>query len=483
MRLSPLMQLGPPMKLSPLMQLGLLAGPLLTMVDSSIVNVAVPDIARELQAGLATAQWVVSGYLLALAAGLTTTSYLARRFGTMRVYAVALTAFVLASTACAAAPGIGALIAARAVQGFSGAPLVPLAMSVLLGRQGAARRIPIAAGLLFFLAPAIGPSFGGLLIAAGGWRWIFLINVPIGALALLGIRRLPPDVAPAADGHARPDPLGLVLLGAGLVGVLSGAGRATSHGWTDTHAIVTLGVGVALLLLYAWWAPHTRHPAVDVTLLRHRHSALALGLSVISSVVAFAAVFLLPVFTQSVQRHTAFATGLALLPQGLITGVGTAAGQRLSARYGVRYLVATGFAVLALASAGLLLLTPTTPLWVTALILSGRAAAIGFGITPLLSVMLAPLTDVQLADGNTLFNIAQRLGGSLGVGVLGSLLAARAMHVGPVAAFHEIGIVLVVLAAAATLVSLSLPIDALGVALDTIDARSDSGAGHKAAGE
>jgi len=444
-------------KLSPLMQLGLLAGPLLTMVDSSIVNVAVPDVARELDAGLATTQWVVSGYLLALAAGLATTSYLARRFGTMRVYAVAMTAFVLASAACAAAPGIGGLIAARAVQGFAGAPLVPLAMSVLLGRQGAARQIPVAAGLLFFLAPAIGPSFGGLLIAAGGWRWIFLINVPIGAVALFGIRRLPPGIAPVADGRARLDPVGLVLLSAGLVSTLFGASRATSHGWTDTPATVTLGVGVALLLLYARWALHTQHPAVDVTLLRHGRSALALSLSVTSSVVAFAAVFLLPVFTQSVQRHTAFATGLALLPQGLITGVGTAAGQRLSARYGVRYLVATGFAVLAVASAGLLLLTPATPLWVTALILSGRAAAIGFGITPLLSVMLGPLTDAQLADGNTLFNIAQRLGGSIGVGVLGSLLAARAVRVGPVPAFHEIGLLLVGLAVAATLFSLRLP--------------------------
>ena len=444
-------------RLSPLMQLGLLAGPLLTMVDSSIVNVAVPDIARELGAGLATAQWVVSGYLLALAAGLTTTSYLARRFGTMQVYAAALAAFLLASAACAAAPGIGTLIAARAVQGFAGAPLVPLAMSVLLGRQGAARQIPVAAGLLFFLAPAIGPSVGGLLIAAGGWRWIFLINVPIGAVALFGIRRLPPEVAPAADGHARPDPLGLLLLSVGLVSALFGASRATSEGWTDPLAMVTLSAGVALLLAYAWWAPQTPDPAVDLTLLRHGRSALALVLSVASSIVAFAAVFLLPVFTQSVQRHSAFATGLALLPQGLITGVGTAAGQRLAARYGVRYLVATGFAVLAVASSGLLLLTPATPLWATSLILAGRAAAIGFGITPLLSVMLAPLPDTKLADGNTLFNIAQRLGGSIGVGILGSLLAARTVHVGPVPAFHEIGLILVALAVAAALLSLRLP--------------------------
>ncbi|WP_433377930.1 MFS transporter [Actinoplanes sp. CA-142083] len=469
------------------MQLGLLAGPLLTMVDSSIVNVAVPDIARELGADLATAQWVVSGYLLALAAGLTTTSYLARRFGTMRVYGCSLAAFLAASAACAAAPGIGALIAARAVQGFTGAPLVPLAMSVLLGRQGTARRIPIAAGLLFFLAPAIGPSLGGLLIAAGGWRWIFLINVPIGVVAMLGVRRLPPGVAPEAAGtqrafdgrpdaqraigrrpdalrafdgrvgRARADPIGLLLLSTGLIGVLYGASRATADGWTAGVTLATLGGGSALLVGYLAWAQHVPEPAVDLTLLRHGRSALALALSVISSVVAFAAVFLLPVFTQSVQHHSAFATGVALLPQGLITGVGTAAGQRLSIRYGVRPLVVTGFAILAVAGAALLMLTPATPLWVTALILSGRAAAIGFGITPLLAVMLDPLTDAQLADGNTLFNIAQRLGGSIGVGVLGSLLAARATHIGAVPAFHEIGLILTLAAAGAALLALRLP--------------------------
>ncbi|MGI5241510.1 DHA2 family efflux MFS transporter permease subunit [Dactylosporangium sp. CA-139066] len=444
-------------RLGGLMQLGLLAGPLLSMIDSSIVNVATPDIAEELGAGLPTTQWVVSGYLLALAAGLTTTSYLARRFGTMRVYGAALAAFVLASALCSAAPGIGVLIAARALQGLAGAPLVPLAMSVLLGRQGAARRIPFAAGLLFFLAPAIGPSFGGLLIAAGGWRWIFLANLPIGLLALLGVRRLPAGVAPPADGRARLDPFGLALLSTGLVAALYGASRATVDGWSRPLALGPLLGGGALLMGYTIWALRTSQPAVDLTLLRHGRSALALALSVMSSVVAFAAVFLLPVFTQAVQHHTAFATGLALLPQGLITGLGAAAGQRLADRLGVRPLVMAGFVLLAVAGGGLLFIDERTPLWATAAILSGRAAAIGFGLTPLLSVMLGPLGDAQMADGSALFNIAQRLGGSIGVGVLGSLLAARAAHVGAIAGFHEIGAILSALALAAAALAALLP--------------------------
>jgi EmrB/QacA subfamily drug resistance transporter len=442
--------------LSGLAQLGLLVGPLLSMVDSSIVNVGAADIAVELRAGLDAVQWVVSGYLLALAAGLAATAYLGRRFGTLRVYRWSMIGFLVASVACALAPDLPLLVAARIAQGLLGAPLVPMAMSVLLGKQGAARQIPVAAGLLFFLAPALGPTMGGLLIAAGGWRWIFLVNLPIGLAGLLGVARIPATVVPPRDPSARFDPVGLALLAAGLTAVLYGASRGALDGWTAGPVLAGLGAGGILLAAYVAWALRRVQPAVDLALLRYGQSALALVLSVASSVVAFAAVFLLPVFTQTVQHHSALATGLALLPQGLITGVGTALGQRLASRISVRTLVALGFAVLTVTSAGLLLLTPTTPLWMTAAILSGRAVAIGFGITPLLFSMLEPLTDTQLADGNTVFNIAQRLGGSLGVSLLASLLAARAPVIGPTAALHEIGLVLTGLAGLALIGALGL---------------------------
>src|SRR6185295_6068463 len=234
-------------------------------------------------------------------------------------------------------------------------PLVPMAMSVLLGKQGAARQIPVAAGLLFFLAPALGPTMGGLLIAAGGWRWIFLVNLPIGLAGLLGVTRIPATVVPPRDPSARFDPVGLVLLAAGLTAILYGASRGALDGWTAGPVLAGLGAGGILLAAYVAWALRRVQPAVDLALLRHGQSALALVLSVASSVVAFAAVFLLPVFTQTVQHHSALATGLALLPQGVITGLGTALGQRLASRISVRTLVALGFAVLTVTSAGLLL--------------------------------------------------------------------------------------------------------------------------------
>ncbi|WP_218007236.1 DHA2 family efflux MFS transporter permease subunit [Microtetraspora fusca] len=438
---------------------GLMAGPLLTMVDSSVVNVAASALARELHTGLDTVQWAVSGYLLALSAGLAATSYLARRYGTLPVYAAAMIGFTAASAACAVAPGAYTLITARAAQGLAAAPLVPLAMSMLLGERGGAagRRIPAATGMLLFLAPALGPSLGGLLLAGGGWRWIFLINVPAGLYGLLALRAAPRTLTPPPQPDARIDWAGLALLSAGLPLTVFGLSRSATHGWTAPAALIPLAGGALLLAAYARWSAGRPHAALDLRVLRDRRSALALLLSVSASVVAFTALFLLPVFTQQVQGHTALATGLALLPQGVVMGLATALGERISARVGARRLVMAGFTVLAVAGTGLIALDARTPLWVTSALLTARAAGIGIVVTPLLGVLLQPLGADRIADGTTVFTIAQRLGGALGVGVLSSLLAARTATAGPVGAFHQVGVVLAVLAAVSALPAARLP--------------------------
>ena len=182
----------PPAKPGPLVLAGLVCGPFVSMVDSNAVNVAVPEIGREMYASLSTVGWIVSAYMLGIGVCLPATAWLARRVGTRRLYMAALVAFALSSAACGLAPGIEALIGLRAVQGIASAPLIPLALTLLFGGERTrGARPPMVAGLLFFLAPALGPTIGGLLIATGGWRLIFLINVPLIAIGLLGIRRLP----------------------------------------------------------------------------------------------------------------------------------------------------------------------------------------------------------------------------------------------------------------------------------------------------
>jgi len=199
-------------RLSPVALFVLLSGSLLSMIDSSVVNVAVPDISQQLGAPLTTVQWTVSGYLLALAAALPASAYLGRRFGTVRVYGVSLAAFTLTSALCAVAQNAPELIAARGLQGVAAAPLVPLSLNLLFGR-GDTKDLPTSAGLVLFLGPALGPTIGGLLVSTWGWPSIFLVNLPIGAAALLGLPHLRKvGLVDEPERTARFDPLGLALL-------------------------------------------------------------------------------------------------------------------------------------------------------------------------------------------------------------------------------------------------------------------------------
>jgi EmrB/QacA subfamily drug resistance transporter len=447
-----------PPRLGPLVQYALLAGPLLSMLDSSIVNVAVEPIARELHAGLTTVQWTVSGYLLALGAGLAGTAYLARRFGTRPVYQASVIAFTVASALCALAPDAAVLVAARALQGLVAAPLVPLAMSMLLGRAtGAARSISPAAGIMLFLGPALGPTVGGALIGAAGWRAIFLINVPLGTLAALAVRFVPPALAPGRTPGARFDLSGLTLLAAGLTGLLFGASQGAASGWTSAVTLIPLAAGAALLTSYIGWALRRDQPALDLSLARHPVPALSMALCALASVVTWAAVFLLPVFVQSVQGRSALAAGLTLLPQGLITGLSTALAPRLLTHLTVRLTVLAGFVILAVASLALLLVTAATPLWLIALILAVRSVSIGLVINPLLQALTEPLRPDQLNDANTLFNTCQRIAGSFGIGLLAALYATQSRTHGPVPALHLTGLVLAAIAAVGALAALALP--------------------------
>lgn len=408
-----------------LAQAALLAGPFLSMVDSNIVNVALPDIARELGSPLTTVQWVVSAYLLALAVALAATAYLAKRFGTRRVYLASLVGFTAASALCAAAPATGALIAARALQGALGAPLVPLAMGMLLGRGGASRQLSPAAGMVLFLAPALGPSLGGLLLHLAGWSAVFLVNVPLGVVAGLGVRRLPRGLGAGADPAVRFDAPGFALLAAGLTTAIYGASTGARDGWTTAGAWPFWAGGPVLLAAYAGWAARRAQPAVNLRLLRHPQAALALALCTLTSVVLFAVLFLLPVFIQNLQGRSALVAGLALLPQGLGTGLGTVLGQRLAARRGVRATVVLGMATLTAGTAVLLAIGVDTPVWATAALLSVRGLALGLIIQPLLGALIGGLPPEEAADGNTLFNVVQRLGGSLAIPLLATFFEAR----------------------------------------------------------
>jgi EmrB/QacA subfamily drug resistance transporter len=439
-------------------QYALLAGPLLSMIDSSIVNVAAAPIARELHASLAAVQWTVSGYLLALGTGLAGTAYLARRHGTVPVYRTSLAAFTAASALCALAPGIGALIAFRAIQGLVAAPLVPLAMSMLLGKGGRARSISVAAGIMLFAAPALGPTVGGALIGAAGWRLIFAVNVPFGVFAVWASRRLRGESAGPVRDDGDFDFPGLLLLGAGVTLVLLGTSQGGTDGWGSAACLAPLSAGAALLAVYWRWAAGRPRPALDLSLLREATPALSMGLCALAAVVTWTAVFLLPVFVQTVQGRSALAAGIAMAPQGIVTGLSTAVGQRgFLSRFTVRATVCAGFCCLGAASLLLLTVSAGTPLWLIAVILAVRSASVGLIITPLLTALTGPLPPDRMGDASTLFNVIERIGGSFGIGLLASLYGTVARSAGPVSALHEAGIVIACVAGAGAALAAALP--------------------------
>lgn len=217
----------------------LVVGPMLSMIDSAVVNVAIPAIAGSLHSSLSQVQWSISGYLLALATGQSAVAWLDRRWGTERAYMASLAAFAVTSLGCALASTVGALIAFRIVQGLAGAPLVPLALSMILGPGRATDRMPVSAGLMFFAAPALGPVVGGLLVSGPGWRSIFLINPPLAAAGLAGLARMrPAGLGSEPDRTARIDVIGMSLLAAGL-GL---AARGAARGWGGSGAAAVDGV-------------------------------------------------------------------------------------------------------------------------------------------------------------------------------------------------------------------------------------------------
>jgi len=403
-------------------QFGLIAGPFLSMIDSNVINVALPAILTDFHTSISAVQWVLSAYLLSSGAALVSSPYLSKKFGPNRVYLYSLLGFTGASALCALAPSLEVLILARVLQGALGAVMVPLAMDMLLGKEGSSKQISPAFGIILFLAPALGPTLGGFLISVAGWPSVFLINVPLGLFSALIISRSKfPQVRP---GDAlKFDFAGALILASGVVLALYGASEGPLIGWASLGSLPYWAAGIVLLVAYGLWTLRKAHPAVNLKLLRNTQTALALVIITIASTVLFAMLFLLPIFMESIQGMSATVTGLVLLPQGVVTGIGTWIGDKLSkqrSERSIRLTTILGMTILTVTTAMLLRVDLGTPDWVIAVILSGRGLALGLTIQPLLYATIGNLEGSEVPDGNTLFNVMDRLGGSIGISLLAS---------------------------------------------------------------
>src|ERR687889_1468292 len=294
-------------------------GAVMSILDVTVVNVAINTLAREFGTSLSTIQWVATGYTLALATVIPLTGWAADRFGTKRLYITSIVLFVSGSALCGLAWSAGSLIAFRVLQGFGGGMIMPVGMALLAQTAGAHRvgRVMSVVGVPMLLGPILGPVLGGLIVDNTSWRWIFYVNVPVAILALVLARRLLHADHGRADA-GRLDWRGLLLLSPGIAGVVFGLSQTESQGGFG-HPLVygpVLG-GLALVAAFVVHARRAPRPLIDVGLFRHSAFSAAALTTFLLGGALFGAMIILPLYFQIDRGETALTAGLLMAPQGV----------------------------------------------------------------------------------------------------------------------------------------------------------------------
>ncbi len=408
-------------------------GVFMSTLDTTAVNVAFPTLRAEYGASLHDAQWIVSVYVLALGLATPVAGFLADRFGIKRVYVAGLALFTAASLAAGLAPTLPALVAARALQGIGGGLAIPCATAMLF-RGFDRRELGFALGLFglaLLFAPALGPVLAGAFIDRGHWRWIFFINVPIGALGVLLAGRLLRERR-----AARPpawDAGGLVLAPVGFGSLLWAVSLVAERGWTSPPVLGALSLGtVALGALAVVELRVARDPLLDLRLFRRRTFLVATLVGYATVVAFFGAEFLLPLYLQSLRGRTALQAGVALLPLALGAGLTMPVAGKLYDRLGPRPLVLAGFALLLYNTWSLAHLSATTPLGFIVALMAVRGLALGLAVQTPFTAALASVSPEASPRASSLVISTRLTVQAVGVAVLATMLGGGARPSGAV---------------------------------------------------
>ena len=417
------------------------AGVLLASLDLFIVNVALPRIAADLGAAdLSQLSWVLNGYAIVYASLLVFFGRLADRYRRDRAFLLGVAVFTAASAACAASTSVAMLVAFRLVQAAGAALLTPTSLGLVLAsypperRQGAVRTWTAVGGL----AAAIGPVVGGLLVAAS-WRWVFLVNVPVGVAALVaGWRRLP-----AVPGHPteRPDPLGVVLATAGVGLLTFGLVEGPGWGWGSARTGTVLAAAVALLGLFVLHCLRSRTPLVHPQLFRSRQFTGASIVALFFSTAFGAMLLSVVLWEQGAWGWSALRAGLAIAPGPLMVPlVSFLLAGGLIRRYGPAAAISLGSLIFSAGLAWWALAVTTTPNYLSGLlggmILTG--AGVGLTLPTMMATGAASLPPPMFATGSAVINMIRQTGRALGVAVLVAVLGTGASHgIPPLASFQH----------------------------------------------
>lgn len=402
-----------------------LLGAIMTVLDSTIVTVAVTALGTDLDASLSTVQWVLTGYTLALSMAIPLTGWAVRRFGQRTMWLVSLALFIGGSLLCGLAWSAPALIAFRVVQGFGGGMLMPVGQMMLARAAGPDRmaRVMAVVSVPAMLAPVLGPVAGGLIVGHLSWRWMFYVNVPVCAVALAAaLRMLPRDAE--RDRSVRLDAPGLALVSPGLAALVYGLSEAGEGAGLSSAGFLVGAVGGAVLI--AAFVVHAVRKGddalIDVRLLRARSFTAATGALFVYSGAAFGLTVLIPLLSQVARQETATQAGLLLAPFGLGAMVTMPLAGRLADRYGARWPSAGGVLVVLVGTFALTTVEPGTgrPLIMAAVLVVG----LGHGaIAPaLMAAAYQGLPRTSVPAATTAANILVRVGSAFGMAALTVIL-------------------------------------------------------------
>jgi EmrB/QacA subfamily drug resistance transporter len=401
-------------------------GLFMDLLDTTIVNVALPRLGEEFGVTRnTTLEWVVTGYLLSLAVWIPASGWLGDRFGTKKIFLLALFLFTCGSALCGESWSIGSLIAFRVIQGIGGGMLTPVGTAMLFRAFPANERAQASSVLAIpvAIAPTIGPILGGVLVDNASWRWIFRVNIPIGIIgflfALVVLREhTEPNVG-------RFDLTGFVLAGSGLPLVLYALSEAPHEGWGSTKVLLTGIGGIALLALAVLVELRIAEPMLALRLFRDRmfRSANIVYFTVAAGLVGV--IFLLPLFLQQLRGLSATQSGLTTFPQAL----GLIAISRFAStaypRIGPRRMLMVGMAGTAVSTALFLLVGLETSQWWIRGIMFLRGIFFGLGLIPLQAAAFSTITPRDSGQASSLFNTNRQVASSFGVAILATVLTDR----------------------------------------------------------
>ncbi len=401
-------------------------GAIMSILDVTVVSVALPTFQTEFDATYARVAWTMTGYTLALATVIPLTGWAADRFGTKRLYMAALLLFTLGSVLCATADGIGQLIAYRVVQGLGGGMLMPLGMTIMTRAAGPERigRLMAVLGIPMLLGPIGGPILGGWLIDVASWHWIFLINLPIGVIALAYAQwALPKDSPEPSESF---DFVGMLMLSPGLALFLYGVSTLPETGtMADTKVWLPMLAGAALVVGFVFYSFKPAHPLLDLRLLRNRNLTVATITLAVFTISFMGAGLLFPSYFLQVRGETTLAAGLLMAPQGIGAMLTMPIAGMLADRVPVGRTVPFAIALIA---AGFFTFTQVGT-DTSYLLLGGSLFVMGLGMggtmMPIMTSALRTLTNHEVARGSTLLNILQQVAGSIGSALMSVILTSR----------------------------------------------------------